>query len=92
MFSSGDNILKEYRIVEPLETLSGEADLYRVEKDKKIFILKLYRYGHIPKKKSIKKSKNFTNPLLNISFVLLNSDILTPLIDIMKFKSIFQKV
>jgi len=55
MFSSGDNILKEYTIVEPLETLSGEADLYRVEKDKKIFILKLYRYGHIPKKEIYKK-------------------------------------
>ena len=55
IFSPGDDILKEYKIIEPLYTISGEADLYQIKKDNDIFILKLYRYGHIPKKEIYKK-------------------------------------
>ena len=55
IFSPGDDILKEYKIIEPLDTISGEADLYRVAKEKIFFILKLYRFGYAPKKEIYKK-------------------------------------
>lgn len=39
-----------YQIVKPLSTLGAEADLYLVEKDKKEYVLKLYRHGINPSK------------------------------------------
>ena len=47
---TGHNFIGEYKILEPLRAISGEADIYKVKKDNEIFILKLYRYGIEPKK------------------------------------------
>jgi len=61
MFSPGDNIFEEYTIIDPLNISSGEADLYQVKKDEKIYILKLYRFGYTPKKEIYKKLEKLYN-------------------------------
>src|SRR5437868_418434 len=51
---------KGYSVIKQFSTSGSEADIYLIEKDKKNFILKLYRYGISPKEEIIFKIKKLS--------------------------------
>ncbi|MDD2715792.1 MAG: serine/threonine-protein kinase [Candidatus Wallbacteria bacterium] len=48
---------RSYRVLELFPAAGAEADIYKISKDGRIYILKLYRYGSNPNLEALKKVK-----------------------------------